>query len=189
MAVGKIKGGCVNEVMTNGFAPILGDAPRVLVLGTLPSQMSLRKQQYYGHPQNGFWKIMAALLGANGDYAERCAAVTGAGIAIWDVLHESHRPGSMDADIDIVASKPNPIVELVNDSGSIELICFNGQKARQLFDRLIDASAMRGDVRLWSLPSTSPAYASMPLAEKTRRWAEALSTAITINTQINAQKD
>ena len=167
---------------TSGFPPVLGDAPRVLVLGTLPSQMSLRKHEYYGHPQNAFWKIMATLVAANGDYAERCAAVTNAGIAIWDVLGESYRPGSMDADIDTARSRPNSIVELVNESGTIELIGFNGRKARQLFDRLIGADGLPGTVRFADLPSTSPAYASMSLPEKTRRWADALSTVITINT-------
>lgn len=171
--------------ITSGFAPILGKDPRVLVLGTLPSQMSLKKHQYYGHPQNGFWKIMRVLVDAEGSYTDRSAAVIKAGIAIWDVLKASHRPGSMDADIDMSSAEANPLVELVNDETSIELICFNGQKSRQLFDRLVDTNNIRQGVRLESLPSTSPAYASMSLAEKTRRWAAALATAITLDYEEN----
>ena len=167
--------------MTTGFAPILGDLPRVLVLGTLPSVKSVEKQQYYGHPQNGFWRIMATLVNAHGDYAARREAVKNARIAVWDVLAASVRPGSMDADIDLATARANPLAELVDAEPDIALVCFNGQKARQLFDRFVGATSLRDGVRLATLPSTSPAYASMTLADKTRRWAEELGTVLELN--------
>lgn len=170
----------MKDSLISGFEPILGAAPRVLVLGTLPSVKSLEKRQYYGHPQNGFWKIMAVLVDATGNYDNRRAAVMRARIAIWDVLGASVRPGSMDADIDIGTAMPNPLVELVAEQTSIRKICFNGQKARQLFDRLVGSSALREGVALETLPSTSPAYAAMPLEEKTRRWHRALGEVLDI---------
>ena len=170
----------MNHPLTSGFEPILGEAPRVLVLGTLPSVKSLEKQQYYGHPQNGFWKIMAVLVNATGDYDDRRAAVMRARIAVWDVLGASVRPGSMDADIDIETATPNPLAELVAEQTSIRKVCFNGQKARQLFDRFVGSASLRRGVALETLPSTSPAYAAMPLEEKTRRWRRALGEVLDI---------
>ncbi|MEE4162236.1 MAG: DNA-deoxyinosine glycosylase [Woeseiaceae bacterium] len=162
----------------SGFPPILGTAPRVLVLGTLPSRLSLEKRQYYGHPRNGFWPIMQALVGARGSYAERCATLVHHGIAVWDVLAQSVRPGSMDADIDIDSAYPNPLDDFIQATGSLLLVCFNGKTAEGLFDRLVGRDTVRGTVRFEALPSTSPAYAAMSLEEKTRRWGRALSAAI-----------
>ena len=168
----------MSEPLTPGFPPILGSEPRVLVLGTLPSRKSLEKQEYYGHPQNAFWKIMAALFGASGAYAERTRALEQAGIAVWDVLEQSVRPGSMDADIDLATARANPLSQLVAANDSLVLVCFNGQKARQLFDRLVGADAFNREVELLTLPSTSPAFAAMSLADKTARWQAALSRAL-----------
>ena len=162
----------------SGFPPILGRSPRVLILGTLPSRRSLEKQQYYGHPRNGFWKIMQALVGADGDYAERCDVLVEQGIAVWDVLARSVRPGSMDADIDIGTATPNPLAELIDTSDSLRLVGFNGRKAAELFDRLVGRDGVRASVRFVSLPSTSPAHAAMSLEEKIRRWGMELAPAL-----------
>jgi TDG/mug DNA glycosylase family protein len=164
--------------ITEGFAPILGEAPAVLVLGTLPSQKSLEKSEYYGHPQNGFWKIMATLVGAEGDYERRCRQLIASRIAVWDVLAASVRPGSMDADIDMATATANPLAELVNAEITLERVCFNGQAAAKLFRRLVPVDRIDRNIDFVTLPSTSPAYAAMSLAEKTRRWREALAPSV-----------
>ncbi len=164
--------------VTEGFAPILGKAPAVLVLGTLPSQKSLEKSEYYGHPQNGFWRIMSTLVGAEGDYGRRCRRLMDARIAVWDVLAASVRPGSMDADIDMATATANPLAELVNAEATLERVCFNGQAAAKLFRRLVPVERIDRNIDFMTLPSTSPAYAAMSLAEKTRRWREALAPSI-----------
>jgi len=167
----------------SGFPPIAGRSPRVLILGTLPSVASIEKQQYYGHPQNAFWKIMYALLAGRDDgdtrvlevaYAERTALLKRSGIAVWDVLGQSVRPGSMDADIDWSTAEPNPLADFLASRPGIALVCFNGREAGKLFTRFVDTSALTRDIDYAALPSTSPAYAAMPLAEKTRRWRAAL---------------
>lgn len=158
-----------------GFPPILGAEPRVLILGSLPSRKSLDKHQYYGHPQNAFWKIMRALLGAQGSYAERSAAVAAAGVAVWDVLASAERPGSMDADIDIGSAIANPLAAFLERETSIGLVAFNGRAAESMFRRFVPGPLRPLDfVRL---PSTSPAYASLTLAEKTDRWRAGLASA------------
>ncbi|MEO1246332.1 MAG: DNA-deoxyinosine glycosylase [Pseudomonadota bacterium] len=163
-----------------GFPPIVGKTPRVLILGSLPSVRSIEKQQYYGHPQNGFWKIMQALLGdtntdrADASYRQRTDLVKRSGIAVWDVLGQSVRPGSMDADIDVSTAEPNPLEAFLTTHASIRLIALNGRKAQQLFERFVDLSAISRTVDRALLPSTSPAYAAMSLTEKTERWRAAL---------------
>ena len=163
---------------SSGFPPILGASPRVLILGTLPSRTSIAKHEYYGHPRNAFWPIMADLFGACGSYEQRCKALTDSGVAVWDVLAESVRPGSLDADIDSRTARPNPVADLVNNNDSLALVCFNGRKARQLFDRFIGLDAIAGTISVSDLPSTSPALAAMSLGEKKSAWRAALASAL-----------
>ena len=159
-----------------GFAPILGSEPRVLILGSLPSRKSLDKQQYYGHPQNAFWKIMRALFGAEGRYDERSATVAAAGVAVWDVLARAVRPGSMDADIDIGSAIANPLGPLLERETSIVLVAFNGRAAESMFRRFVHGPFR--PLEFVRLPSTSPAYASLTLAEKIGRWRAGLAPAL-----------
>ncbi len=82
-----------------GFPAIARADARILILGSLPGERSLHANQYYAHPRNAFWKIMAEIANAQGSYSERCNALMDARIALWDVLASSVRPGSMDANI------------------------------------------------------------------------------------------
>ena len=156
-----------------GFPPLLGAEPRVLILGSLPGRQSLDKRQYYGHPQNAFWKIMRLLVAAEGGYGERCAALAAAGIAVWDVLARAERPGSMDADIDIGSAVANPLSEFLDREASIVRVAFNGRAAESMFHRFVPEPGR--PLSFVRLPSTSPAYASMTFAEKTERWRAGLS--------------
>ena len=112
----------------NSFAPIVGDLPRVLILGSMPGIASLNAYQYYAHPQNAFWKIMEAILGisASADYEARVEALKRSNIALWDVLESCIRPGSMDAAIDMDSAKVNDIKAFLQRHPEISVICFNG---------------------------------------------------------------
>ena len=155
---------------SSGFPPIAGPDARVLVLGTLPSQASLAADQYYAHPRNAFWKIMAEIAGAGGDYASRCEALKAQGIAVWDVLSSSVRPGSLDADIDLATALPNDFQRFFAEHGDIRLVCFNGRTAEALFRRLVQPALVPDTVKTALLPSTSPAHASLTLADKLEIW-------------------
>ena len=159
---------------SSGFAPVARQDAKILILGSLPGDRSIAAQEYYAHPQNAFWKIMAELTGASGDYAERCAALVEARIALWDVLASSVRPGSMDASIDIATARANNFAVFLAYYGDIGLICFNGQKAAQLFAKFVEPELTDSSPPTRTLPSTSPAYAAMSLAEKTLRWHAAI---------------
>lgn len=145
---------------------------RLLILGSLPSRRSIAEQEYYGHPQNAFWRIMGELIGAAGSYAERCAALVDHRIALWDVLEASVRPGSMDADIDLGSAQVNDFDSFFKAHADVRRVCFNGQKAAQMFQRFAPGAAGSRDTVI--LPSTSPAFASMGFAEKLERWRAAL---------------
>jgi hypoxanthine-DNA glycosylase len=162
-------------VHSTGFPPIVDSAATVLVLGSLPSVRSIEAFEYYAHPQNAFWRIMAALFGAAPDmpYKKRTEMLQRNGIAIWDVLASSIRPGSMDSDIDLSTAKPNDFASFLNTYSGIRLVCFNGKKAAAMFERLVLSKYpdLGNTLRFETLPSTSPAFASMPFDAKLRKWS------------------
>lgn len=160
---------------STGFPPIARHDSRVLILGSLPGQRSLQAAQYYAHPQNVFWRIMQELTGACGDYEQRCAVLLDHDIALWDVLAGSVRPGSMDADIELETAEANDFADFFSRYSNIERVCFNGKKAAQMFQRFVVLDAMDKPVQFATLPSTSPAYASMPFAEKLAIWRRVIN--------------
>jgi len=158
-----------------GFPPVSRYDAHVLILGSLPGQRSLQAAQYYAHPQNVFWRIMQELVGAQGSYQQRCDVLVEHCIALWDVLAESVRPGSMDADIRLESAEANDFAGFLAEHREIELICFNGQKAAKLFQHFVIPGGLATTRRQETLPSTSPAYASMPYAEKLDRWRSVIA--------------
>jgi hypoxanthine-DNA glycosylase len=153
-----------------GFPPIAREDARVLILGSLPSQASLMAHEYYAHPQNAFWKVMRELTGAEGSYAARCESLRESGIAVWDVLASSVRPGSMDADIRMDSAAANDFASFISGHTGLQLVCFNGKKAAQMFRRLVELQERDAGVRFETLPSTSPAYAALSFEQKLRIW-------------------
>jgi hypoxanthine-DNA glycosylase len=170
----------VNSIAT-GFPPIAAADASILILGSLPSQLSLQKQEYYGNPQNAFWRVMGELFDAGPElpYAERSDRLVRSGIAVWDVLRSSVRPGSMDADIVQTTAIPNDFQAFFHDHPQLRLLCFNGKKSAQLYARLVAAEGIGNIERLEykTMPSTSPAYAAMRYAGKVRQWSAILEIA------------
>ena len=162
---------------SRGFPPVVGVAPRVLVLGSLPGRASLEAGQYYAQPRNAFWAIMGSLCraGPDLDYRARLDALTGAGIALWDVLYEATRPGSLDSNIVAASQEINDVAGLLTRHESIGLVAFNGQKAAEIFRHRIASSVTRDDVATAILPSTSPAYATLTRADKLGHWRRILA--------------
>jgi len=161
------------------FPPQVAADCRVLILGTVPSLRSLELRQSYGHAQNFFWPLMGELFDAGPEleYGDRIARLHARGVGIWDVLKQCERPGSLDSSIVPESEVPNAIPQLLRTHATIRVIALNGGKAQQAFRRHIvprlDA-ALRTRIEILALPSTSPANASIPRAEKRRRWRELL---------------
>jgi hypoxanthine-DNA glycosylase len=155
------------------FPPIASVSARVLILGTMPGQVSLRERQYYAHPQNAFWRIVGGILGFDPalPYEARVAAVQAARIAVWDVLKSCIRPSSMDSAIDTASAVPNDFATFLADHPQIRRICFNGATAEALFTKHVRPRVAPDEhVQYVRLPSTSPANASVPLPAKIRAW-------------------
>ena len=142
--------------LSEGFPPVARSDARILILGSLPGQRSIAEQQYYAHPQNTFWRIMEDLFGVSGDYDVRCRQLTENGIALWDVLRSSVRPGSMDSDIQLDCASANDFGTFFGQHPHIGMIAFNGRKAEQLFGRFVGADIVSAHVVCTGLPSTSP---------------------------------
>jgi hypoxanthine-DNA glycosylase len=159
---------------SEGFPPIAAPDARILILGSLPGQRSIAEQQYYAHPQNAFWRIMRDVFGIEGDYQSRCESLTHHGVALWDVLHSSVRPGSMDADIRMQSATPNDFAGFFTRHPSVERVLCNGQKAGQMFTRLV-VPELDQSLPVQIMPSTSPAFASMSYDAKLQKWGDALS--------------
>ncbi|PIE21874.1 MAG: DNA-deoxyinosine glycosylase [Planctomycetota bacterium] len=155
-----------------GFPPIVGERPRLLVLGSMPSAESLRRQQYYGHPRNAFWPIMGQLFGAGPElkYEERAARLAEAGVAVWDVIAGCVRESSADADIR--SEEPNDFLSFFAAYDSIAWLFFNGAKSEQVFRRRVLPLLQVGAApqHFLRLPSTSPAHASLSFAAKLEAW-------------------
>jgi TDG/mug DNA glycosylase family protein len=114
----------------SGLSPVIDDKTEVLILGTLPSDVSLAKGQYYANPSNDFWKLVGQVLNHNVvtlPYERRIETLKEFGIGLWDIYHHCFRPGSMDKDI--TESELNDFKMLTTTSPRLRLICFNGQKA------------------------------------------------------------
>jgi TDG/mug DNA glycosylase family protein len=146
----------------------------------MPGQESLNRQQYYAHPRNAFWFIMAGLLKLPPElsYPKRQKALKQNRISLWDVLDNCVRPGSLDSDIVSHSEVANKLEDFHHRHPKLQAIAFNGRKARLSFTRHF----LRHDQTRWQnltlidLPSTSPAYAALRPEKKLQLWREGLNS-------------
>lgn len=165
-------------MLRTSLPPVASPDARLLILGSMPGTRSLELQQYYAHPRNGFWPIVGALLGFDpaAPYPQRLGSLTGQRIALWDVLRSCHRPGSLDAAIRVADAVPNDVAEFLATHPQVERVLFNGTTAAKLFQRRVSADGVIAgrQLRLVTLPSTSPANAGISVEAKRAAWWEAL---------------
>jgi len=158
----------------DGFAPIVSGNARVLILGTMPSEASLLRRQYYGHPRNTFWPIMGALLdfAPNLCYQRRKTLLMDNGIAVWDVLQSCYRLGSLDSNIKLETIKSNDFAGFFTEHKSIKQVFFNGKMAEKLYQKRVLPTLKHRFPYLeyQCLPSTSPAYAALKFEKKLEAW-------------------
>lgn len=156
----------------HGLDPIVGEAPSVLILGNMPSVMSLASRQYYGNPRNAFWRITGSLFefGADAPYPDRVARLCAHQVAVWDVLRSCRRTGSLDSAVERDSMVPNDFAEFFATHRTLERVVFNGAAAEANYRRLVGATPLPS-VRV---PSTSPAQ-TMRYEDKLDAWRRALS--------------
>lgn len=151
-----------------GLPPVIGPDTRLLVLGSFPGVASLREQRYYGHPQNQFWKILAALWSADlagMAYATRLDEVRSRGLGIWDVYAACEREGSLDTSIR--NAELNDFGRVLSECPKLQAIAHNGGES---FRHAKHTQALGLPVH--KLPSTSPANASWSFERKLAAWGE-----------------
>ncbi len=113
---------------------------------------------------------MGQLASSIADYRVRVQALLELKLAVWDVLANCERPGSLDSSIVRGSETYNPLPELVGRLPDLRAILFNGQKAHTLFERNFRAYREQSSLDFKTMPSTSPAYAAMPKTEKIDYW-------------------
>lgn len=148
------------------IAPLYAADSRVLILGSFPSVKSREQAFFYGHPQNRFWRVLAALCACvpPQDIAEKRALCLAHGIALWDVIASCEITGSADSSIrNAVANDLTPILS----AAPIERIFTNGKTAGKLYDRYILPQIGKPAV---CLPSTSPANAAYSFEKLLEAW-------------------
>jgi len=159
------------------FAPLAAPDARVLVLGTMPGVASLAAAQYYAHPRNQFWTLMGELCGARADipYAQRCQILLERGVALWDVFGSCARSGSADSAIELADAQLNDLAGFVAAHPALERVLCNGRLALASYHRhsARQIALKFPQVQALAVPSTSPAHAGMPLAQKLSVWRAA----------------
>lgn len=154
--------------MKEAFPAVITPAARILILGTMPGEESLKRHEYYANPRNQFWRIMQALFDVPSRwvYADRVAGLQQNHIALWDVLHSCERIGSTDRAIKNAV--PNDFASLFAEYPGLKVIVFNSLNASKLFKRWVGVNT--SNLQKLILPSTSPA-AAITFEKKVAAWA------------------
>ena len=151
--------------VVHDLEPLYHERSHILILGSLPSVKS-RGQFFYNHPQNRFWKVIAAVTESPLPVTipEKQRLILDHGLALWDVIAECDIIGSSDSSIRNVI--PNDISRIL-EAAPIERIFVNGKTAGRLYDRYILPVTGR---EACVLPSTSPANAAWTLDKLVQEW-------------------
>lgn len=149
------------------LAPVSQDDARVLILGSMPGEASLKAAQYYAHPHNKFWYFISRISGKdliNLPYDDRLKQLQQSRMALWDAIASASRRGSLDSAIR--AAEPAPLAHLVTSLPDLRAVAFNGKAAAKIGLPQLASTGLE----LIVLPSSSPANAGIPLPEKERQW-------------------
>lgn len=159
----------------HGLPPASGRRVHTLILGSMPGIASLEAQEYYGHPRNAFWDVAEELgIARELPYRSRCARLKHLGFALWDVIGECERKGSLDQAIRNPAV--NDLAGFARKHPRLARLWFNGQTAAKTFERHLGPQfrASFPAMGTRTFPSTSPAHTDKT---KNAHWRTALREA------------
>lgn len=161
----------ISNFLKTSFAPIADENTQILILGSLPGDKSLQLNQYYGHPRNRFWRVLAKITNSNlpTNYEEKINLLRQNKIGVWDVIHTAKRIGSLDTNI--LEEIPNDLSGFIKSHSNLKTIVFNGSKSRTLFDKYF---TRKPDLKYLPMPSTSPANAAFSFEKLCEIWREIL---------------
>lgn len=154
-------------MLKQAFPPIANQHSKILLLGTMPGEQSLKLQQYYGHKGNQFWKIIFALFNQPlvQDYETKKALLLSKGIAVWDVLQYCEREGSADSKIQ--KEVPNDFASFYSKHQQVKQVFFTSTKGRDYYDIYVQR---KPGYNYHILPSTSSANTWKTFEEKLNEW-------------------
>ncbi|MCW3072436.1 MAG: putative hypoxanthine DNA-glycosylase [Bacteroidetes bacterium] len=164
------KGNLTN--VKSSFEPISNPDTTILILGTMPGDRSLELGEYYAHSRNRFWKIISTIT--NNElpltYSDKKELLLASKIGIWDIANHANRKGSLDSAIK--DEEPNDLNSFIENHKNLNVIAFNGKKSQVLFDKYFDR---KNEITYISLPSTSPANASIDFDNICKFWRKILN--------------
>lgn len=148
------------------FPPLYDKDSKILVLGSFPSVKSREQLFFYGHPQNRFWKVTAAVFGDDvpKSIEDKKAFLHKNHIALWDVIASCEIKGSADSTIKNVV--PNDLDAIIKNS-KVKRIFVNGKTAEKYYNKYTKDKLGRAAV---CLPSTSPANAAWSIERLVDAW-------------------
>ncbi|MCG9791058.1 DNA-deoxyinosine glycosylase [Flavobacterium algicola] len=151
----------------SSFAPISNPTIEILILGSLPGDKSIELNEYYGHPRNRLWKILATIshLAIPENYNEKLALINQLKIGLWDVANNANRTGSLDSAIK--HEEPNDLDNFIIKHPKLKIIAFNGKTSEALFNKYFEK---KNTITYLSLPSTSPANARFTFEKMCEAW-------------------
>ena len=154
------------ERQAHPIAPVFDEMSRILILGSFPSVKSREAGFFYGHPQNRFWRVLAAVLGCAVPVAidEKRDMLLAHHVAVWDVIASCEITGSSDSSIRNVV--PTDLGRLLADTPISAIFC-NGSTALRLYQKYQQNST---GILAAGLPSTSPANAAWTLNRLVSVW-------------------
>ena len=157
--------------LVHPFPPLYDEHSRILILGSFPSVKSREQMFFYGHPQNRFWRVLAAVLGGETPQSipEKRAMLLSHSVALWDSIARCEIEGSSDASITGVV--PNDLTPIFAAADIRQVFC-NGRKSHEMYRRYLEPVYGRTAI---CLPSTSPANAAWSLERLTGAWRDALT--------------
>ena len=155
------------KIIQHPFGPLYSEHSKVLILGSFPSVKSREQAFYYGHPQNRFWGVVAAIFGQPKPQTieEKTALIIDNDLALWDSIASCEIVGSSDASIK--NAKSNDISLILKNSQAAQVFC-NGKKSYEQYRKYIEPST---GMKAVCLPSTSPANAQWTMEKLVEAWA------------------
>ncbi len=163
--------------MLYGLQPVYAKYSRVMILGSMPSALSLQKGQYYGNPRNAMWPILFSLLEEpfQQEYEKRLQIILQHGLALWDMAYSCEREGSADSRMRQIT--PNHLEWILQECPELAAFAFNGKKSYELFCHfyhLQNGLLFGRKLEYLVMPSTSPAYAALRVEQKQEAWSKIL---------------
>lgn len=159
--------------MLKSFNYLIDEKTHTLIIGTMPGKASLSAEQYYAHPQNAFWHIIADIFNQGErfkSYTDKTACLLANGVGLWDNLQYCEREGSLDSNIK--NEYPNDFETLLQNKPHIKRLLFNGQKSFAFFKKY--HKPLLQQVEWYIMPSTSPANATKNYLTKLNEWKQGL---------------